>query len=111
VSKRIPARPSLKVIDRAIRTVEDRKFAWTCIALRDAEGVLWIEDSEYCRQYRLWVCKRVAPHWWNAPGAEFKAKRIAALKSFRQACIDAAIPAPGAAQAPATIPSTSASTP
>lgn len=98
MSKRIPARPSLAVIDRAIRTVESRQFVWTCIALRDAEGADSIDDSEYCRQYRRWVCKRRVPHWWNSSDLRFKDERIAALKSFRQACIDAAIQTPGAAQ-------------
>jgi hypothetical protein len=93
-------RPDLAVIDRAIELVRSGQERWTCWALVMAENPRGCSPrNKYTAQFRLHMTSdRGLPDWWtegeNTP--ENRALRIAALKSFRQACIDAAIQAPGA---------------
>lgn len=103
MSDGFPTRPDLTVIDRAIRRLRNHDSFYSCWAMRvAATGSIWNPETEYERQFALWMCKRgPLPKWWGsrAHGPQTRA-RIAALKSFRQACIDAAIQAPGAAHQP-----------
>lgn len=94
------APPNLAVIDRAIALVEIGRNAFTCYALQcavhDVEGRPWISERStlYCRQWREFNCHRNGgrfPKWWNkAYSPRRKASRVAALRAFKQACIEAA---------------------
>jgi len=91
----VPALPDLAVIDRAIELVEMRNHyagQYTCHALMFAEHGTLACRSEYARQYGLWIRKSRSrlPVWWGTRGGLHIGSRITALKSFRQACIDAA---------------------
>lgn len=95
----VPVRPDLAVIDRAIELVEMRNHyagQYTCHALTFAEHGTLARRSEYARQYGLWIKKSRSrlPVWWGTRGGLHIGSRIAALKSFRQACIDAALSSP-----------------
>lgn len=97
----IPARPDLAVIDKAVRRIEKRLDAQTCWALFHASDDIggYPNNNVYVRQFRAFVTDQDShfPIWWNnCYTAANKKHRIAALKAFRQACIDAAIQAPGA---------------
>jgi len=94
------APPSLAVIDHAIAEIE-AGAAYSCTALsRAVEGFertkhdrdLWARTHLYRTQYRrcIWGPNNQRPLWWDSPLRHYKAERIAALKKFRQACIDAA---------------------
>lgn len=102
MSNLFPARPSLAVIDRAIGLIRSGRERWTCWALVLATNQATGPCNTYTRQFRMHMERDGnLPAWWtegeNTP--ENRALRIAALKSFRQACIDAgAIQAPGATQ-------------
>lgn len=93
------AAPRIEVIDAAIARIENGQEVFTCLALREAVGIVFPglppEEafgvwSRYCRQYAL-SCKSngAQPWWWNSQ-APLRSHRIAALKNFRQLCLDAA---------------------
>ena len=86
--------PDLRVIDMAIERIRFDANHHSCAALAFGLGDLGCYSrslaEEYKRQYKLWTFKNGGrPKWWNS-GRPYKRARIAALKSFRQACIDAA---------------------
>lgn len=98
------AGPNLAVIDEAITRIRNGDSFYACLALRVAEaGSIREPETEYERQFELWMGRSgVLPKWWSSRsyGPQTRA-RIAALKSFRQACIDAAaLQAPGATHQP-----------
>ncbi len=101
--------PNLAVIDRAIERIKTGANTYSCLALEEA--VLEIEfpcaaknvpawrrpDKEalrigqYVGQYYQHVHRtETYPQWWNHSTNQYRAERIAALKSFRKACIAAA---------------------
>jgi len=95
------APPSLAVIDEAIARIKDGRNHFTCVALADA--YMAVEDTEttdfpvslrrsklYRDQYANAVfTKEVSLTWWSS-AMSHKRQRIAALKKFKRACIDAA---------------------
>lgn len=92
------APPNLAVIDAAIELVRSKVTLFTCWALvrashevepRARRSVL--RRNLYLAQYRECVLgpEDKRPKWWNSIHP-YKRDRIAALKKFRQACIDAA---------------------
>ena len=93
------AAPRIEVIDAAIESIENGQDVFTCFALgaavRRAFPELTLDEivgvrRRYCRQYEL-SCKTdgALPWWWNCQSPR-QASRIAALKNFRQLCLDAA---------------------
>ena len=100
--RHVPDRPDLAVIDRAIEILESRSHyagLFSCHALMFAESGSLAGVSEYARQYEMWTKKSKdrLPVWWGTRSGLHIGSRITALKSFRQACIDAAktIPSQG----------------
>lgn len=106
------APPSLAVIDRAIEIIKaGEPTHFSCHALEAAVlevefGVRWYGPSHWSgavfaqrMQERTWLyrkqyrrCVRFSPGsalWWDS-ASRYKKERIAALKAFKQACIDAA---------------------
>lgn len=86
--------PDLRVIDRAIERIRLGSSHFSCLALREAQYETGSQDwsiaHEYRSQYRSWAIRNGAyPEWWSSD-RPYKRERMAALKSFRQACIDAA---------------------
>lgn len=102
-------KPSLRVIDDAIKTVQDgeqklsifrRHSKYSCLAL---EGAAYIIHGShvygkpnpadiYKEQYKAYVKAANGgrlPKWWNNLNYA-RHHRVTALKGFRQACIDAA---------------------
>lgn len=100
--------PRLDVIDLAISLLEDKTTPFSCVALSLAcerlggayfahkSGVQKVEEnlqgSVYREQFHFFSAKDgKLPKWWgayhNRPANT--AKRIKALKDFRQACIEA----------------------
>lgn len=97
-AEHVPDRPDLAVIDRAIELVRTGVYhGWySCWALSDC---CINYDNEYTRQYTRWIkeSKGRLPDWWGGEALRHTGARINALKSFRQACVDAgAVQAPGA---------------
>lgn len=95
-----PDRPDIAVIDRAIERVRSGRTRQTCLALFYEAPMLSdsCSSSPYVRQYRQHIRGPEGfPRWWNKTKGDYREERVAALQSFRQACIDAAIQAPGAA--------------
>lgn len=86
------SRPDLAVIDEAIRRIRVCWNTYTCIALRQAAIELRQAHlaTEYVTQYRKHILsgQRSFPNWWNSSYCHQK-DRIAALESFRDACINA----------------------
>lgn len=93
------AAPRIEVIDDAIARIENGQEVYTCLALGEAVDIAFpgLQSYEfddvrrrYCRQYAL-SCKSngAQPWWWNSQ-APLRSHRIAALKNFRQLCLDAA---------------------
>jgi len=84
--------PDLRVIDRAIERIKRRDNTFTCFALMNSFFDLYpdSDDSQlYQKQYQEFAGRKVTPKWWNSPLPHIRA-RVAALKEFRQMCIDAA---------------------
>ena len=86
--------PDLLVIDRAIERIRLGLNRYTCYALERAAFEVapqdWTHADAYVNQYQRWTLRNgKEPKWWDS-GRRYKRERIAALKSFRQACIDAA---------------------
>ena len=83
--------PDLRVIDRAIERIKSGKDRCTVIALygvlRELGGAE--HRGTYSTQYGRFSWRNGKPRWWNSPHLHTRA-RIAALKAFRQACIDSA---------------------
>ncbi len=63
----VMAAPRIEVIDAAIARIENGQEVYTCLALREAVGIVF-----------------------DAEQAPLRSPRIAALKNFRQLCLDAA---------------------
>lgn len=102
--------PNLKILDLAIRCMKSSHYWFSCSVLESAyiniNGVqLYLSNSstikEYKTQYRRWTMKvngGKKPKWWNSlphnltesQKRKYRDFRVAALESFRQACIDAA---------------------
>lgn len=93
------AAPRIEVIDAAIKIIENGQEVFSCLALRAAvrsasqglpPGEAFDIRSRYCRQYALSCQSNGAlPWWWNSQ-EPLRLPRIAALKNFRQLCLDAA---------------------
>ena len=93
------AAPRIEVIDAAIESIENGQEVFTCFALGAAvrsvfPGLTLDELDDVRRRYSLQYalsCKSngARPWWWDGP-ASLQAPRIAALKNFRQLCLDAA---------------------
>lgn len=94
--------PNLAVIDHAIELVRSEVMPFTCCALSGAAAdmdwgpalSMWEINERrrlYTNQYRkcIWGPEDKRPEWWNSI-RPYKRERIAALKKFRKACIDAA---------------------
>lgn len=101
MTKRIEwnAPPSLAVIDRAIELIRSGRDKFTCCALECAvydledEGDCWYVYRRidlYLEQYRMHAFRNGRPLWWDSSASWYVTERIAALKKFKQACIDAA---------------------
>lgn len=93
------AAPRIDVIDAAIARIENGQDLFTCLALVEAvrsafPGLTSYElvdvRRRYRRQYAL-SCKSngAQPRWWDCQ-SPLRSPRIAALKNFRQLCLDAA---------------------
>lgn len=96
-------KPKIEVIDLAIELVRKayktsclRAEKYSCVALaRAAEQIHGTGDvsiyadqyQQYCQSRERWLRN---PRWWNDINNYRSKPRIAALKAFRQACIDAA---------------------
>ena len=93
------AAPRIEVIDAAIKIIENGQDVTTCSALVAAVDAAFQElpDEDallvwlrYLLQYRQSCWARGGrPSWWDTPSAG-KEPRVAALKNFRQLCLDAA---------------------
>lgn len=93
------AAPRIEVIDAAIESIGNGQDVFTCFALgaavRSAFPGLTLDElvdvrRRYCRQYELsCMTDGARPWWWNCQSPQ-QASRIAALKNFRQLCLDAA---------------------
>ncbi len=93
------AAPDLAAIDAAIARIENGQDVFTCFALgaavRSAFPGLTLDElfdvrRRYCRQYELsCMTDGARPWWWNRQ-SPLRSPRIAALKNFRQLCLDAA---------------------
>lgn len=91
-----PERPDLAVIDRAIARVRAGRTRQTCWALFYESALLSdsCNSNPYVMQYRQHIRGPEGfPRWWNKARA-YREERIAALQSFRQACVDAANTSP-----------------
>ena len=94
------AAPRIEVIDAAIESIENGQEVFTCFALgaavRSAFPGLTLDElvdvrRRYCGQYELsCMADGARPWWWNCQQYRHRASRIAALKNFRQLCLDAA---------------------
>ena len=93
------AAPDLAVIDAAIESIENGQEVFTRFALgaavRSAFPGLTFDElfdalRRYCRQYELSCMADGARPWWWSCQSPQQASRIAALKNFRQLCLDAA---------------------
>lgn len=89
------ATPDLRIIDEAIRLVYSGLSTYTCHALISAAisvGLTTEQADMYRTQYRRFVLRHgLFPRWWNEGYDQiFVGARIAALKEFKKACIDAA---------------------
>lgn len=86
------SRPDIKVIDRAIWSIQHYAEKYSCIALRDASGNhnQILSTNEYCVNYKHWMIQTRGklPRWWDECDWHPIA-RVKALKQFKQACIDA----------------------
>jgi hypothetical protein len=87
-------RPSLNVIDKAIQKIKKSEWTFTCIALEfSVSSNASVETLNlYSDQWKAFVLSQNRgrkPIWWNS-SFPYKEARIAALKGFRKACIDAA---------------------
>lgn len=95
---RLSAPPNLDVIEVAIAKLNAGLTPYCCTALTRAVDDIedpynWFARTNlYCTQFRkcIWGPKGTRPVWWSSPHHHYRAERIAALKKFRQACIDAA---------------------
>ena len=93
------ASPRIGVIDAAIARIERGLNQHSCFALSGAVRSAYRNLSfrqrqllvaRYTAQYRQSAWARDGrPSWWDNPSAG-KEPRIAALKNFRQLCLDAA---------------------
>lgn len=87
--------PELAVLDGAIQFYLRGGCHYTCYALTHAvrrRAPRTCVHSTYTCQYTLWCRARNGgslPYWWNR-SEPFRRERLAALRGFRQACIDAA---------------------
>lgn len=94
------AAPRIEVIDAAIESIENGQERYTCFALGVAvrSAIPWLTLDElvdvrrrYCWQYELsCMIDGARPWWWNCQQYRRRSLRIAALKNFRQLCLDAA---------------------
>ena len=94
------AAPQIEVIDRAIEMIESGYSIYCCHALRDAlngqarGGIApWPVIYLYQRQFRDFCRSRSGgsvPGWWNFHRSKARQRlRLAALRAFRAACIEA----------------------
>lgn len=92
--------PDLAVIDAAIQCTENGYTEFTCFAISrsllalhgEHDYLNWL--SKYRSQYRAFCMANAlqlhTARWWDKSHTTGRKKwRIAALKAFRQACIDA----------------------
>lgn len=103
--------PDLRVLDTAIQYVKEGRDWYSCFALESAVEYIYPKKSlaaqkrcytQYQNQYRLvtrdYMGRGSYPEWWDTPPGYWtwnqqrrvRASRVAALKRFRKACIDAA---------------------
>lgn len=103
--------PDIRVLDLAIEYMKLGASSFSCVAIEYAVHHVFIGKNiralerltrKYQRQYELVTLKnndQCHPNWWNKYSSVYwtystrqrmRAHRVAALKRFRKACIDAA---------------------
>jgi hypothetical protein len=86
-------KPDLRVIDEAISIIKSgRQTIYICTALNNAAIVFEVDSDIYREQFEKYVRSQNGgqrPHWWSA-WQRYNKERLAALRGFRQACVNAA---------------------